>query len=462
MRTGFSAIGAGQALRIVLAAGLCLVLAANLPGHLSYDSVAQLYEGHFHVRNTWGPAIYAWLLGLFDAVIPGASLYVAASALLFFASLAGLAAARGRVSWLSVVVAALVVFTPQVLIYQGIVWKDVAFANTAIGGAACLAQALSRWQAKRARWLFLAGALVLFSVAGLVRQNDILIPAVGALALGIVASRGNWLRGAAWMGGALLAVVAAMQLMSLVCVPQFGAKDKALHVGVRIVQNYDLVGAVALDPSYPMSEMAKDNPASVETIRARGPASWSPDRIDWLDRDFAIGAALGAVSDEAAGRQWRDLILHRPDLYLRIRWEDFRWVFLTPIIDRCLPVYTGLDAPDYKMKPLGLIHRYSPSDQQLVNFDSWVVDTPIQRHWAYALAALVVAGALLLRRRPEDLAVAALMLGALGVTASFFVISIACDYRYLYVLDLSALTGLFYLSLDPPWPGRRRSQGGAA
>ena len=45
---------------------------------------------------------------------------------------------------------------------------------------------------------------------------------------------------------------------------------------------------------------------------------------------------------------------------------------------------------------------------------------------------------------------AGLMLGVLAFTASFFVISIACDYRYLYALDLAAVAGLLYLALDPP------------
>src|SRR4051812_11726566 len=52
--------------RGVVAVGFLTMLGANLPGHLSYDSVAQLSEGHFHVRETWGPALYAWLLGVFD------------------------------------------------------------------------------------------------------------------------------------------------------------------------------------------------------------------------------------------------------------------------------------------------------------------------------------------------------------------------------------------------------------
>src|SRR5258707_1695467 len=106
------------ALRAVLAAGLLVMLGANLPGHLSYDSVAQLYEGHFHIRETWGPALYAWLLGFFDAIVPGTSLYVVASGLLLFGSLASFSDLRPRTSWLAVPAAALAVLTPPVFLYQ--------------------------------------------------------------------------------------------------------------------------------------------------------------------------------------------------------------------------------------------------------------------------------------------------------------------------------------------------------
>jgi hypothetical protein len=43
-----------------------------------------------------------------------------------------------------------------------------------------------------------------------------------------------------------------------------------------------------------------------------------------------------------------------------------------------------------------------------------------------------------------------LLLAGLGFAASFLLISIACDYRYLYMLDLSALVGLVYWAIDPP------------
>jgi hypothetical protein len=446
---------ARRALRLVLAGGLLLVLAADLPGHMSYDTVAQLYEGHFHVRETWGPAVYAWMLGLADAVVPGVSVMVAAGALLFFATLAGLAELRGRISWWAVAFAVLMVATPQVLIYQGIVWKDIAFADSAIAATGCLAQAFVGWDRPRVRWPWLIAALVLFGVASTVRQNGVLVPLVAALALGWVGARGQWRRFAAWAGGGLVALVAMIQLITVFAVPAPSGPDGALKQGVRIVQNYDLVGAVALDPTYRLDKIEESQPAAAATIRARGPLNWSPDRIDFLDRDREVGAALAAVPDDVASQQWLSLILQRPGLYLRMRWEDFSWLFLSPNPDRCLPIYTGVDAPANKMAPLNLAHRYSTSDRQLTNYDSFYVDTPLQRHWLYAIAALVVAGLLLWRRQPADLAVAALMLGVLAVTASFFVITIACDYRYLYILDLSALTGVFYVLVDPTGFRRR-------
>src|SRR5262249_46725764 len=73
--------------------------------------------------------------------------------------------------------------------------------------------------------------------------------------------------------------------------------------------------------------------------------------------------------------------------------------------DRCLPSYTGVDAPEGKMTPLGLERRYSAADRQLFNYDSFWIDSPVQSHWPYAIAAVAVAGPPLWPRRPAGLAV---------------------------------------------------------
>jgi hypothetical protein len=66
-----------------------------------------------------------------------------------------------------------------------------------------------------------------------------------------------------------------------------------------------------------------------------------------------------------------------------------------------------------------------------------------------------MAGLFLWRRQPADIVLAALQLAGVAFGASFFIISIACDYRYLYFTDLAALAGLIYASVDPPVPWRK-------
>jgi hypothetical protein len=62
------------------------------------------------------------------------------------------------------------------------------------------------------------------------------------------------------------------------------------------------------------------------------------------------------------------------------------------------------------------------------------------------VAAVVLLIVLLRRRADADIGVAAMLAGALAFTASFAMISIACDYRYLYFLDLAAIAAALYLA----------------
>jgi hypothetical protein len=449
-------VGARTALRAVLTVGLLVVLGANLPGHLSYDSVAQLYEGHFHIRETWGPALYAWVLGFFDGFIPGSSLYVTVSAALFFGALAAMADLRPRISWWGVPMAVLVVLTPQVMVYQGIVWKDVMFANCAVAGFVMVAWAGRVWPDRVRRWTLLIAALVLMAAGSQVRQNGIVAGGFAALALGWIAARGSWRRGIGWAAGALVALVLVGQMETALSEPPRTPKDTALSTGLRIVQSYDVLGAIAMDPSYKADKLAAANPAATAIVRARAKADYSGRRVDFIDRDTAIQSGMNGLPDKAFAQQWADLITHHPGLYLRVRWEDFRWVFASPVIDWCLPVYVGVDAPAEKMAPLRLAHRWVQSDLMLFNYSTWFFDTPAMSHAFYFAVSLVLAGLFLWRRQDGDVPMAALQLAAMAFAASFFIISIACDYRYLYFADLAALAGLVYAAVDPPIPWRRK------
>jgi hypothetical protein len=77
--------------------------------------------------------------------------------------------------------------------------------------------------------------------------------------------------------------------------------------------------------------------------------------------------------------------------------------------------------------------------------------TPVLSHLSFAILSLAITVVLVLRGRPSDWVMAGLQAGALAFAGSFILIALACDYRYLYFLDLAALLGLVYLALDPPW-----------
>jgi hypothetical protein len=450
---------AAAAYRWVLWGGFLLMLAANLPGHLSFDSVTQLHEGRTGVRDTWAPATMSWILGRFDDVVPGAGLYVTASGLLLFGSLLSLRGLRPRLSWLGVVVALAVVLTPAFLVYQGIVWKDVLFANLAVAGFVCLAHAARRWNDRRGRLALLAAALILLSLGGLVRQNGAVAVLMAAIALGWTARGGGWRAILGWSFGFLVAAFVLSQAISLAVQPPGSSSEEDTRRGVRVLQHYDVVGAIAHDPSLELSVLAAAVPANERVIRAEGVRVYSPQRVDTFHQSPTLGPALWKTPDEVMAAQWRAIITQSPAAYLAQRADVFWWVLATPELDRCLPVFAGVDGPAAKLADLRIAAAVEPQDEMLIRYATRFFDTPLYSHLTYAVLALVLAGFLIWRGEAADMVVAAMLLSALGFAASFFLISVACDYRYLYYLDVASLVGLLYVALDPSLNRRRRRAG---
>lgn len=437
-------------LRLILLAALILMLRLNLPGHLTVDSVLALHEGRFGVRTTWNPAFFGWLLGVLDRIHTGTSLAVGLVGVLLFGSWALLPAVRPRTSWLAPIVALGLVALPQAMIYPAIVWKDVQFAVAAVAGFSLLAYGVRNPQ-RGTPWITLILAALLFAAAGLLRQNGLLLAAPAALAIAWARSGpGGWLRSSGLAVAWLVAVAALTLLLSAVAQPQgAGAPDDAGGKGLRILGTYDIVAAAALQPGRPTPHIDGESPEAGDYLRQQARRIYSPERVDTLSQDPTMGALLRGVSREAIRAEWLDLIRHQPALYLRVRALAFNQVLATPVIDRCLPVTIGIAGPAETLKALEMPARRSLNDQRLFNYVTWYMDTPALSHLAFAVIALGVGVVLLIRRDPADIVIAGLMAGALGFAASFFVISIACDYRYLYLLDLAAITGLLYLTLDP-------------
>ena len=179
-----------------------------------------------------------------------------------------------------------------------------------------------------------------------------------------------------------------------------------------------------------------------------GPRLYTPIGHDRLTDDAEIRSFI-ISSVSVVGRQWRDLILSDPLAYLAVRAQDFGWLFLSQHPHACLIYAVGVIGPVADLNAARLTFRYDGRDHWLdEDYAAPLVATPVFSHPVFAAAGLFCLCFLLLRRRPADLAIAAFLVAVLLYTLSYFVIAISCQYRYLYVIDLSAIGASLYVLAD--------------
>lgn len=428
----------------LLTAGFVLILAVNWPGQMSYDSVMQLADGRSGHYDSWHPVVMAWLLGLADAITPGPGLFLAFTILLLWSAWLILLRAS-RPGFGAALLVALFFLTPQLILYQGTVWKDVLFADAAIAAFATLAVGAAYWGNSRARFIWFALSALLLSLATLARQNGIILVPIAAFSLGIIAAKKSsqkkgWRYGFGLFAASLVISFCANFALSFRSDGGEGAGSQ-----LRLAQVYDLVGAARLDPSvrYPMLE--QKSPRLDAAIRTYGVPLYSPRLVDTLEPALPLQTEISHAPSGVIFAAWRGLVFGHPILYLKERWPVFHWVAAPPDLLQCHPDVVGVDGPKDTLSALGLKEQIRPQDRALYFYVLRFVGTPLLSHVLFAILALVALVLLIRRGQGSDLAIAGLMVGALLFAASFYVIAIACDYRYLYFLDLAAMTGLLKL-----------------
>jgi hypothetical protein len=436
----------------LLILGTGFMLALNLPGQMSPDSVSQLLEGRTGHYESWHPPVMAWLLGLFDALWPGPALFVVLDAGLLLGAwllLLRLAKAPG---WGALAVALILLLAPQFLLHQGTVWKDMLFADSAIAAFACLAAAGS-WRQTRAVWLALS--LPLFVLAALTRQNGLVLLPVAALAVGwLTFAQGGWRTAILYGTGGLL-LAALLFVGGTLALSGRSDGGEGLRAEIVRAQAYDLIGALKLSPEMNLPLLDHADPRLSQLMRHDGVTLYSPVLNDTLEQSPDL---MEAVSDAPAGllfAQWKALVLDHPGLYLRARWPVFRWTIAAPDVAQCHPAFVGIEGDAAQLNALGMAPRIRPTDRVLARYTRAWMGTPVLSHLTFAILAALLMVPLLLRRHDADIAIAGMLAGALLFTLSFFVVSIACDYRYLDFLDLAALTAAFY------WAASRQDDGSA-
>jgi hypothetical protein len=438
---------------VIVVAGYGASLVANYPGHFTPDGLLQLAQGRSGVYNDWHPPVMAWLLGLADGITPGAWSFVVANDALFYGALLAFALLDPRPRPAGLALLGLWVLSPLVMIYQGAVLKDVLFANAAVAGFAALAWAGRWWERRARRWALLATAGLLFVLASLARQNGVVAALLGALAVaGLVLTRPppgpasalRRLTRAAGSAVLALALVAAAVGAATAALETHSDGQPEILNHAKTLQTFDLAGAVNREPGYDLRELRRANPEQARFLVAFAGPRYRAAGADNLS-NLPDGVRMMTPPGDAAARQWRRLILDRPDLYLAVRARVWLITLMTPPSALCPMVFTGVDGGDADLlRAAGLQARDDDKDGLDSDYVSLFLRTPLFCHAVYGLlsmAVLAIAARRWLRgdRRPERLATMALCLAGLAFAGSFFVLSIDCDYRFLYFLDVSAM-----------------------
>jgi hypothetical protein len=442
--------GARTPAAAIVLLGYVASLVADFPGHFPPDALWQLAQGRAGRYNTWHPPIMAWLLGIADRVHPGAWLFVVLNGALFYGALFAFVALERRPRPLCLPLLVLWMASPIVLIFQGVVLKDVLFANAALAGFAALAWAGRSWAKPRCRAALVAASLMLFSLASLARQNGFVVPLFGALALAAVAfERGSSrtgsriARAALWAASALaLTGIAAVLASAALAAHSDRRPEDANHL--KVLQVYDLAGALQRDPALPLPILHDSQPALERFLRGQAAPHYQPAGADNL---FTLPGARTMMTPpgDMVGRQWASLIRLRPWLYAETRARVWLMTLATPDPASCPMIITGIDGGDRSLlRRAGLLARDDAKDDWDDDYASRFLGGPLYSHEFYGALLLVALGWIAANwqrgeRRAETIVTAAMGVSALAFTISFFVVSIDCDYRFLYFLDVAAM-----------------------
>jgi hypothetical protein len=443
---------------ICLAVLWSMTIAVNAPGHLSLDSVIQLNEGRNSSYLGGHPPFMSAVLGALDYILPGTSLYIALSSFLFFLSV-GLIIWQANRPTLRVLVFIPLWLLPVVFIYQGIVWKDVLFANLA-GLSFALLVLVSPERSVRTRMLLYGTAGATAAFASLTRQNGVIIIPFLAGAIAWLETRFRH-AGCSWSSAltasALTIVIAvAIQLLVLSAL-RTDAKTLPPFWGVSVIARYDIIGIISRarpDTAFFSRYTTRPQEDFFEEIQKY----YSPERLDYLSDSPVISLFFGRIREERQLEMHRELIAAEPAAYIAHRLAVFHWMIWPPEILRCIPIHVGVEGLPEMIGALELQAGSRPADRALYRYAKEFFQTPVFKHGAYLFVAVLLSILLLIRRWLSDIPIIAMLLASMAFAFSYLLVGIGCDFRYLYFLPVATILGLLQAIGGVGWSGRREDQ----
>lgn len=441
---------------LILAACIAgLAVAMHVPGHVSMDSSAQLYEAQTGVSVSWSPPLMSALLRWLGGGVQATLVFVVGCSALTYGGIAlalsgagrGQPAPSRRGGAVGALLIALAILNPLIFLYVGIVWKDVLFAGLFASAAGLLLYATAFAGSVRGRWLYFLAGMLLVPVL-LVRQQGIVLapPLLLACTLGVAGPWQGW-HARRWWLRALLAALAfatacwGLDFASKLAIQSSG--DKSSSVGYTAIQSYDVTGLIAAGAAQDVVlPAALSSRALTDAVRR----TYSDERIDYVFNDPVVAAAFKQLGSSAVRHAWWSLISRHPDAYVKMKARQYGWLLDLYRLDRCLPVHLGVEGNPEYLAAVGIPAGFDGRDRRLFSLSMLARHLATHRHWFYLLLLATAAAWFVATRKryssAERTAVAAMIAGLALFYGSFTVTVLACDFRYLYP-GLVGVTVLF-------------------
>ncbi len=410
---------------IMIVAGFGLTLFIFYPGVMTYDARFVYEDIAKGTLGDWQSPVMTVLWGLIDPVAPGPASMFLLIVTLYWLSFGLLALRLARQSFRLAAALLLMALLPPAFVFQGIIWRDVLFANTWLLAAA-LAYVSSENEAKL-RLPAQGIALGLLALGVLLRPNALVAAPLLAAAI-------MWPRRFSWKRAAILYIPAGVALFALVQLIYYGALGATRQHPLQSIMVFDLGGIshFTKQNQYPVTWSAPQS--ALLTTDCYRPTQWD---IYWrlepcefvmhkLEGDKLFGTPV--ITDA-----WMRAIIRHPVAYLEHR-GAFMWNFLG---GANLTMWTD-DVYDHTKK----VFPERTAFNALVVVNDALKPTPLFRAGVWLIVCVAVA-TLAWRRRGTPAGTFAI--GACGSAAlyvlTFFTVGVASDFRYAYWAVLAGISG---------------------
>jgi hypothetical protein len=369
----------GWTTRHILAAWailLAIVAAAlHIPGHVSFDSTIQLLEAAQGKSSSWHPPFMSALLQVLGGGIRATTIFVLLCTAMTYAGLAlAVPSLTLREHPLKAGLAALVMANPVLLLYSGIVWKDVLLA--ALLCLACGASMAATTANRRdLRWGSAAIAAACLIAAAHARQQGLLFLPLALLPLLAASqdgppSRGQWLT---WIA-TVLAVFLLLGHWAGTRIQHVAGWDR--ERGVQRILAFDIVGTLAMS-SDPAAAQHAQPLGGIEAMRR----AYHPSRVDTIREEPGVALHFDDVRTSALRKEWRATVGEHPIAYLQHRRAVAAHVLGMQNLQRCLPLHVGISGPAEALASVGLSPGVGIRAQWLYDRAGLLYGTPFFRHW---------------------------------------------------------------------------------